>query len=743
MGNKNGHEIAQQALACAKNSDHAEAIGLYRQALELDVDQPSWVYAGLGNQLLQNKQIDDAEPVFLAACEKYPEQPHGCIGMATIAQRRGQWQLALERWNECLRKFPQQVVSSWHLHRGNALLQLGYVSEAEQVFQALTISQPDQPGGWVALAQSAKLRQDWESALTRWENVVTRFPNDTNAHIQSANILIAMGRFDEAEALFQQASEQWPDNPALQEGLARVAQNRGEYVLAATRWQSISQRFPGNLQLLADYIRSLLNVFEFNKALELYAAAAENSQDAEFLAVLADIHTSRFDWAPALEAMRSVRAYSPENLNLRLKNAELLMQCSICLAETTYLNQAIAILEQLNKDNPGNIQFKIRLANAYIRADRQDDACCIIDGLPEDYRTHRDIMELRSWRFHINGNESGAKQVWKDLLQRHYEKSVHAPIESLERIDNHTLQIQPSEILLFTVILNQLWRLPWFFDYYRKLGVTRFFVVDNGSDDGSLEFLHQQKNVHIFQTTDSYSQAKAGMRWINELVEEYGEDHWCLYVDADEALVFPGMEKFGLRYLAEYMERNGHEALFAYMIDMYAGDFIRKTTYLPGDDFPADYPYFDNHYYFHGDVRCPYRHVSGGIRRIYYNCSFQQKTPMIYGGRGIKFITSSHHVTPAIISNVTAVLLHYKMAGDFHKDCQDEVVKNRRSPYCIQRHLIYAEVQKNLGENYLYTNSFTEHYESSEMLLKLGLIQCPKQFLEMNIDLEDPKHTPE
>jgi hypothetical protein len=33
-----------------------------------------------------------------------------------------------------------------------------------------------------------------------------------------------------------------------------------------------------------------------------------------------------------------------------------------------------------------------------------------------------------------------------------------------------------------------------------------------------------------------------GMRWVNELIDRHGRRNRCLFVDADEALVFPGYE---------------------------------------------------------------------------------------------------------------------------------------------------------------------------------------------------------
>jgi hypothetical protein len=63
-----------------------------------------------------------------------------------------------------------------------------------------------------------------------------------------------------------------------------------------------------------------------------------------------------------------------------------------------------------------------------------------------------------------------------------------------------------------------------------------------------------------------------GMRWVNELIDRHGRRNWCLFVDADEALVSPGYEDVILRQLIEYLNENGYEAMLARLLDMYPGN---------------------------------------------------------------------------------------------------------------------------------------------------------------------------
>ena len=732
-------EHALKAEEYAKTGNRESAIAHYRKAIESEYEPPFWLFAGLGNQLLYNNRLDEAEEVYRRLVREYPDRPEGFVGRAQLAQCRQDWETALTRWNGCFSKFRKQAQFWWHAGLGNALIQSHRLDEAEKVYRKLARKHPGRPEGFVGLANIAQHRQDWKKALSGWEKIGNRFPQVAEAPIRIGNVLIRMGRFDRAEEVLRKAVDQLPDSPEPIEALARLADTASEYELARARWKTVTERFPDNLRFRAGHIRSMLNVLDIGQARKSYFSAAESTQDPEFLSLPAEIHRAEFDWPVVLDTIRALRASVPDNTDIQLKEAIFHIEYALHMAEPEYLHRAVDRLEQLRRMFPGNPAYRIRLANAYIIGKRNDDAFRIIGDLPKEFHSRQEIMQLHAWRHHYSGNEIKAERVWNKLLRRHYIGSVHGKIDTFTRIDANSLRPGTGEIQLYTMIRNERWRLPWFVDYYRKLGVERFFFVDNASDDGGAEFLLRQKDVHVFRTEDGFAKAHSGMRWINELIERYGKKNWCLYVDADEALVFPGVEKKGLRSLVKYMKRKGHEALFAFMIDMFAHDVKSSHGYRPGDDFFDRYPYFDKSYVYYGNKLCPYKIVSGGIRRIFNNAFNLTKTPLIRGGRGIKFLSSSHSTTPAVVSDVTAALLHFKMAGDFHNHFQTETIHKTREPYCQRWYLKLVKTLKHIGENYVFAGPSTERYESSAQLVKLGLMECSNDFL----DIKEPKPEPD
>lgn len=67
--------------------------------------------------------------------------------------------------------------------------------------------------------------------------------------------------------------------------------------------------------------------------------------------------------------------------------------------------------------------------------------------------------------------------------------------------------VRPGDILAFAAMRNEAIRLPAFLDHHRKLGVARFFIVDNGSSDDTKAILTAAGDVVPFYTTASFQKA--------------------------------------------------------------------------------------------------------------------------------------------------------------------------------------------------------------------------------------------
>lgn len=264
----------------------------------------------------------------------------------------------------------------------------------------------------------------------------------------------------------------------------------------------------------------------------------------------------------------------------------------------------------------------------------------------------------------------------------------------------------------FLCVRDEADRLPHLLSYYRSLGVQWFFVIDDRSTDSTAEYLCAQPDCSVFTTRADFGGANFGMDWINGLLETYGTGHWCLFVDADELLVYPHVETVPLPSLCSYLDRQGYEGMFAFMLDMYSPVPVSDAVYVRGQRFNDVCSLFDVGYQFRPRLRRPFGpapfppfEVVGGPRlRQFYpefarsgaygyalprglkklrdsriGCALAMrrwlggttsppllsKMPLILGAPGRRWV-NNHKTTELRLATMTGVLLHYKFFSDFH-----------------------------------------------------------------------------
>ena len=611
------------------------------------------------------------------------------------------------------------------------------IHEAEELYRECADGLPTMNHGPAGIARVLQARQEWQAAHEAWREVADRFPGLPEGSLGMASVLAKLGRFDEADVVLGAAVSRWPKDVSVRMAQARLASDLGDHRQACDRWREAVGLAPTSFLARAGWVRSLLDVVEIDTARRVFEDTGEVRPPAWYGMILADIHAATFDWPAALDVFGAISGAAPDDLTLRLREALFLVRVAGYTCQPHHLDRAVALCESLSGRFPHSVRARVALAETYVVAARDGDAIRVIDRLPNDLVTQAEVAKLKAWRQAKAGDVAGAKATWHAIERDHFFPAIHAPPGELEPVGGRAIAPGPAEILLFTVIRDEAWRLPWFLDAYRRLGVDRFLVVDNGSTDGGTDYLLAQPDVHLFPTFASYAAAMSGMRWINALVDRFGAGHWCLYVDVDELLVFPGVEDHGLRPLLDYMDRRGHEALRAFMLDMHASVPHHRPEARPGDDPLRLLPYFDATYHEFGAVECPYRRMGGGIRRLAGTTFDMTKTPIIRGGRSIRFLSSSHQTTPCAVTDVTGALLHFKLAGAPAR-WTVETIGDRR-PGCVRRHLAESRPARAGGGDHGRTGPSAVRYESSRQLLDLGLIECPDAFAAGRSPAEDSR----
>lgn len=284
-------------------------------------------------------------------------------------------------------------------------------------------------------------------------------------------------------------------------------------------------------------------------------------------------------------------------------------------------------------------------------------------------------------------------------------------------------KLSTDGVLCFLKTRNELLRIKLVLDHHRALGVDRFFIVDNASDDGTAAFLKAQDDVTLFTNRDEFKNSAGGMNWLHPLLDFYGDGHWCLMIDADELFVYPGFEENKISELCTKLDKNSYEAAFSLMIDMYSNRPIARTDCVEGSSLIETCKYFDPFgYKLLSRSVLPFFAVRGGAReRFFWGESpaaltpIMSKVPLIRWKKQYRYISSTHFMScgPTHIAMFSGALLHFKYLSDFHQRAEDESTRgqmwNDGSEY--KKHLEVLESDPSLSLFYrgsvLYGDSYS------------------------------------
>ncbi len=687
-----------------------------------------------GDLLLRSGQIEKAHEVYSGMTKNMPNAPAGFMGLAKVAQRKKDWHLALENWDKAIERRKSQINYSWLNRKAHVLLELEEYEQAKALFKKIADKASDKEWGYVGLAYIAQAVGTQKEALAQWKLVLDKFPDARPVSIQYADVLIDAGKYEEAEALMQIQLKKEPDSKEVLVTLAKIARSARLYDRAHSRWSHLADVYPHSHDFRSEHIHCLLDLLEFERAhkeYQQYLPQFENN--VRYKQLLAEIYWTELKVDIAIEVLNKAISEHPEAFGLVVKKVNYHVALYRSTGDRSYIEEAWENLQAFAARGAKHPALEDKQIVLLIYLGKKEEALKKIESAK--HSKGRKYSEYRIWAEAYKGNIDKAKELWRQYDAKYHIPQVQRPEPgTLQKVDERSTAVDKDSILIFTAVRNERWRLPWFLDYYRKQGVDRFFFVDNDSDDGTKEYLLEQNDVHVFWTDQPYAESYSAMQWLNGLMSQYGTESWCIYVDVDEALIFPGCEKRGLKQLTNYMADQGHDAMYAFMLDMFEPSLKSIPRGNDYQGFVEDYPYFDNQYYEIESIYCPYRFTGGGVRRTFEMFENQTKTPIVRGASGIKFLMSSHQVTPAKISDISGVLLHFKLAGDFEESFKRELEVNTRSPACKRRHWGYLRAIDNFGDDESFLTEHSVKFESSQQLLELELISSSEEFESSRYD---------
>ncbi|PZF76395.1 hypothetical protein DK847_14555 [Aestuariivirga litoralis] len=700
------------ALAYVRAAAHDRAAPLWDDLLArfpAHRDRRWWLPAAAHSRV-ELGDLGLAEAACREAITAFPEAAGGYAMLSVVAERRFRWEQALEGVDHALRLCTAAERPSLIASKLRILGEMGDTAACAAILaeQGTASAAVLSASAYLAMTQGTVADAD-----RRWDECLAGFPDEVQAWLGKAGFQRATGRLAEAEALLRGASERWPHLASVRQALAETLAQRRDVGAARGQWQEAQHLAP-------------LSIFRLWSQCAFLGACGARAE-AEALLVQAGAAGSvlargRFEYAKAareldaaLGFLADLRSASPDNAVLAYAEAEI----RSWRQDEGDLEQAASLLRAMCDASAAAVRAGELLVRVQVLLGKPEDAAKVAGSFPAGDR-RKGVSEARLWAAAQRGDWPRATETWQHVAGSFFLPALHLPRAELHKLAGKIAAPAHGGILAISMVRNELPRLSGFLAHHRKLGVDGFVFIDNGSDDGSTEFLTSQPDVTVYATAESYAQSHFGSRWLNQVIDLHGTG-WVLHADADERLVFPGSEKRSLQDLVRYMADRGEQIAAGVMIDM----FPRR----PGKGTASQHQWFDP-LRIRPSVTCPFIEAAGGVRRRLFGTTVTlSKAPLINAAAGVRYL-NSHTTTPAPVSQVTTALLHYHLDYLFDAAHVDrlaaEVARAEHSDFAVDRRRSLALMQALAGEDLLGPAS--KRYTGSRQLEKMGLIATTQDF---------------
>lgn len=268
-----------------------------------------------------------------------------------------------------------------------------------------------------------------------------------------------------------------------------------------------------------------------------------------------------------------------------------------------------------------------------------------------------------------DGSETWHKSFKKFLRAQPEQSEVAFEFfkDSISVVKLTNIEKESSKVILICIVKNDLLKMKNLIQHHRKIGIKHFAILDNGSSDGTVEWLKNQNDVDLFHVQDKYTTNRREA-WVNKLIAYYGLKKWYLILDSDELFAFYKMESRNIEYLIDYCKEHSIDRMRAVMIDMYGSNSFYSAN--EESDYLAKCKYFDINSYKY-ENRDVVDLITGGPRsRIFNQKPWLTKYPLCYFEEG-DIQGKSHFLFPYKKNKNTkcySAILHYKfLPNDIEK----------------------------------------------------------------------------
>lgn len=286
-------------------------------------------------------------------------------------------------------------------------------------------------------------------------------------------------------------------------------------------------------------------------------------------------------------------------------------------------------------------------------------------------------------------------------------------------------QARQADICVVSVVRNEMFFLPFFLAHYRSIGIKTFIIADNGSDDGTLEYLLAQNDVVLFSVDTDYRQAHYGVAWQEAMMTALRAGKWSLIADADELIFWQNTyNPKALPQLLKHDDFAQYDGVRVLMLDMYPKGSMESVTFENGSPFKLS-PYIDHIPLLTNSLSLgPFSNAptwTSALRhRMFENARVDlfvaQKIALLRYQPWMRLSDGLHYVSGVRLSYKNLFFGHFKYNAHFIHKVEEEVRRNQHfnnaEEYRLYQNLLAARKYD------LYDPKVSQHWQDNRFLQK-------------------------
>jgi tetratricopeptide (TPR) repeat protein len=316
-----------------------EAEIAYRKASDLDSNRV-WSFYNLGRVLTKQNKITQAIEAYYQAIEVAPNFPNVYPTLGDLLYEQRRWQEAKKAYLKAVKLNPNFAWYQYNL--GRTLLELHEIEDAIDAYLRTIEIDPDFMLAYPTLMELLVKQKLWEQLLSVGQQSLFKNPDWQQAYFYLGKAQNQLGKYDEAIATYNLASEIFSTSYEVYEGL-------GDAYLAKSHSENWNSQLSMSYKTKAIENYHQVIAFKADHTAVYHKLLSIEPRNVDLYARLAKVLETQEQLDGAMQFYQIARTICPENLAFSLQLYRAIEQKNKSLAEKISASEVID-LEKLQRE---------------------------------------------------------------------------------------------------------------------------------------------------------------------------------------------------------------------------------------------------------------------------------------------------------------------------------------------------------------------------------------------------------